>query len=65
MEACLRSEKMSEKELTKMAGVYRTMAARALDPRVTMEFNERAEKYETAAWAVQRVRKTREASDPH
>jgi hypothetical protein len=57
--------KLSEKELSKMAGVYRSMATQARDPRLTVEFNERAEKFETAAWAVQRVRKTGGASDAH
>ena len=64
MEVCLPT-KLSEKELSKMAGVYRAMATQAQDPRLTIEFNNRAEKYETAAWAVQRVRKTDGASDPH
>jgi len=43
-----------EQELIDMAETYREMARQAIDPRLQLEFAERAERYETALWAVRR-----------
>ena len=44
-----------EDELVEMAETYREMAATARSAAMRLEFNERAERYETAAWAVKRT----------
>jgi hypothetical protein len=46
---------LRKKDLVEMASIYRAMADRALDPKLQFEFADRAARYETAAWAVQRV----------
>jgi hypothetical protein len=47
----------SERELVEMADTYRDMAQQAKDPRFKLDFAERAERYETALWAVRRVKR--------
>jgi hypothetical protein len=48
------STRLREEELAGMATVYRDMARRARDVRLAIEFMDRAERYETAVWAVKR-----------
>src|SRR5262249_48924695 len=43
-----------EAKFVEMAVTYREMADKALDPTLRLEFVERAERYETAAWAARR-----------
>jgi hypothetical protein len=45
-----------EEELIRMASVYREMQEKARDPRLRLEFADRAERYETAVWALQRAK---------
>jgi len=45
-----------EEKFVEMAVTYREMADKALDPTLRLEFVERAERYETAAWAARRRR---------
>ncbi len=47
---------LKEEELIRMAGVYREMQEKARDPRLQLEFADRAERYETAIWALQRAK---------
>ena len=47
---------LKEEELIRMAGVYREMQEKARDPRLRLEFADRAERYETAIWALQRAK---------
>jgi hypothetical protein len=47
---------LKEKELIRMAEVYREMQEKAKDPRLRLEFADRAERYETAIWALQRAK---------
>ena len=47
---------LREEELIRMAGVYREMQDKARDPRLRLEFGDRAERYETALWALQRAK---------
>lgn len=47
---------LKEEELTRMAGVYREMQEKARDPRLRLEFADRAERYETAISALQRAK---------
>jgi hypothetical protein len=47
---------LQEQELIAMAETYREMARKAKDPRLQLEFAERAERYETVVWAVRRKR---------
>lgn len=47
---------LKEEELIRMAGVYREMQEKARDPRLQLEFADRAERYEMAIWALQRAK---------
>jgi hypothetical protein len=47
---------LREEELTRMAEMYRQMQEKARDPRLRLEFADRAERYETAIWALQRAK---------
>jgi len=48
------SMRRRQDELQEMAETYREMAATARSAAMRLEFRERAERYETAAWAVKR-----------
>ena len=45
---------MREPDLLEMAAAYREMADKSRDIKLKFEFSERAERYETVAWAVRR-----------
>jgi hypothetical protein len=53
------SNKLYEEDLASMALVYRDMANQTYDAWLSMEFTTRAQKYETAVWAVERVREAK------
>jgi hypothetical protein len=47
---------LKQEELIRMAEVYREMQDKARDPRLRLEFADRAERYETAILALQRAK---------
>jgi hypothetical protein len=53
---------LREKELLERAKTYRDMANQARDPRLQLDFFERAERYETAVMALRRAQPARAAS---
>jgi len=56
---------LREQEMAERAETYREMADQAIDARLRLEFAERAERYETAVWAIKHAKAARRGASEH